>query len=109
MDMTANQSTSSFVGIRFNVEKDERKALVRVIEEILGCKAVFLFAPTMAYTIGGYHLDRKGTLGLVEGAEIVADDTRRLLDELSARGYTGEGAEEFFVIFGIFRPCPCQR
>jgi len=97
MNMTANQSTNQFVEIRFNVEKNERKALVRVIEEILGCKAVFLFAPTMAYTIGDYHLDRKGTLSLVEGADVGTGDVRRLLDELSERGYTGEGAEEFFA------------
>jgi len=101
-----NGITNQVMEIRFNVEKNERKALVRVIEEILGCKAVFLFAPTMAYTICGYHLDRKGTLSLVEGAEVAASDVRRLLGELSERGYAGEGAEEFLVSLASSDPAP---
>ena len=103
-----NGITNQVMEIRFNVEKNERKALVRVIEEILGCKAVFLFAPTMAYTIGDYHLDRKGTLSLVEGVEMAAGDVRRLLGEVSEQGYTGEGAEEFLVSLASSDPAPAD-
>jgi hypothetical protein len=76
----------------FNVTKEERKALVSAISEILGCEAIFQKAPSFAYKIGGYTVDRNGVLSF-ENEESALD----LLSELQARGFDFEGgSDEFF-------------
>jgi len=62
-----------------------RKALVQAISEILSEPAVYQGAPTFAYTIGCYSVDRNGTLVCPDnaGREVV----RHLTDNLSQRGY----------------------
>jgi hypothetical protein len=88
--------------IRFNLEKEARKTLVRVLSEITGEKAVYLGAPSFAYTIGEYAIDRYGTLSC--GG--LPDALPALLDELSARGYVydsdtgGESSPEEREILG---------
>jgi hypothetical protein len=67
---------------KFNVTKEERKALVKAISEITGHKAVYGFAPSFAFTIGGITVSRDGTLS--------GELTPELLDALAARGYVHE-------------------
>jgi hypothetical protein len=75
--------------IKFNHVKEERKALVNAIGEILGCKPVYQYAPSLAYVVGSYNIDRCGTLSF--GEQTNMEDAQRLLAELSARGFVGEG------------------
>jgi len=59
--------------IQFNVTGKERKALVKAISEVLNNPVDYLGAPSFNYLIGGYHIDKNGTLtgednpGLVSG------------------------------------------
>lgn len=62
-----------------------RKALVQAISEILGEPAVYQGAPTFAYTIGCYSVDRNGTLVCPDNAGREA--VWHLTDSLSQRGY----------------------
>jgi hypothetical protein len=75
--------------IKFYREKEERKALVKAIGEILGLEPVYKGAPSFGYVVGDYTIDRYGTLGFDMGSDEEA--VQRLLAELSARGFTGEG------------------
>ena len=52
---------------RFNVEKEERKALVRAISGITGTEAKYLGAPGFAFKVGFYTIGRSGTV-TVEGS-----------------------------------------
>ena len=76
--------------VKFYREKEERKALVTAIGEILGCKPVYQRAPSLAYTVGDYTIDRYGTLSF--DMQTDEEAVQRLLAELSTQGFKGEGA-----------------
>lgn len=48
--------------LHFNVKGDSRKAMVAAIEQELGYKAKYLGVPSCAYEVGGYRVERDGTL-----------------------------------------------
>ena len=72
---------------KFGIDKEERKALVKAISEITGQKAVYQGAPSFAFSVGAYTIDRDGTL-LCGDADGDAPDG--LLSELAARGFVFE-------------------
>ena len=75
--------------LNFNVTREERKTLVRAVSEITGREAVYLGAPSFAFTVGDYAIDRNGTLISNERAD--TEDVRRLLAGLTERGFVFEG------------------
>lgn len=77
--------------IRFNVMGVERKKMVTAISEVLNAPTKYLGAPTFAYKIGGYHIDKNGTL--TGGGAISEDANDRLIKELNQRGFVGEVAD----------------
>ena len=48
--------------LSYNVTGAERKALVGAISQALNAPTKYLGAPTFAYEVGGYHIDRNGTV-----------------------------------------------
>ena len=66
--------------IEFNVTGADRKNLVTTIGEILGVKPKYLGMPTAAYEVGGFTVDRDGT--------VTGDGLENLLDQLAANGIT---------------------
>ena len=75
--------------IKFNVAKDERKALVKAIAGITGHEAEYQGAPGFAFAVGGYTIDRYGAV--ICGENIGAEDVRLLLTGLTERGFVFEG------------------
>ena len=78
--------------IRFNVTGAERKKLVTAVNEILGEPMNYMGAPTFAYIVGEYTIDRNGRL--TGDGSISEDANDRLIRELnsgalSARSPTG--------------------
>jgi hypothetical protein len=71
--------------IHFNVTGTKRKSLVGAISQELNAPAQYLGAPTFAYEVGGYHIDKNGT---VEGA-----DNLDLEDVLHRQGFDVENRE----------------
>lgn len=76
------------VNIRFNVSGSERKALVGIISEISGQEISYKGAPTFAYAVGNYIVDKDGTLSYQD--DINGEEVERLLAALKERGYTTE-------------------
>jgi hypothetical protein len=76
---------------KFNVTKEERKELVGAAGEITGRKPVYRGAPSFAFTVGDYTIDRHGTL--IYGGDIGAEDVRLLLTGLAERGFEHEEIE----------------
>jgi len=74
--------------IRFNVTGAERKAFVTAVSEIAGWEAVYKKAPTFAYVVHNYTIDKNGTLTFDERVD--AEDARSLLAELAGRGFVSE-------------------
>ena len=48
--------------LNYNVTGQERKTLVGAISQELNAPTKYLGAPTFAYEVGGYHIDRNGTV-----------------------------------------------
>jgi len=77
--------------IRYNVEKEARKALVQAIGEIVGWAPVYKKAPGFEYVVHNYTIDRFGTL--IYDERVDEADARHLLAELAVRGFEREGFE----------------
>lgn len=69
----------------YNLTGAGRKALVQAISEILGQPAVYRGAPTFAYAIDCYSVDKNGTLTYPEGTD--PEKVRSLVVSLFERGY----------------------
>lgn len=75
--------------ITYNVEGKDRKELANAIGKLLGMEPIYRKAPTFAYDIGGYVVDKAGVLTTPEEAS--EDDAFRLVDGLFAEyGYRSE-------------------
>ena len=77
--------------IRYNRIGSERKALVRAIEEITECTAQYLGAPTFAYQVDYFTIEKDGTLEFDDRAD--SEKIENLLEQLAERGFEGTAAE----------------
>lgn len=77
--------------IRYNRIGSERKALVRTIEEITECTAQYLGAPTFAYQVDYFTIEKDGTLKFDDRAD--SEEIENLLEQLAERGFEGTAAE----------------
>ena len=73
----------------FNVTKEGRKALVKAVSEVTGEAAVYQGAPSFAYAVGGYVIDKDGTLIFNEQTSV--EEAWNLLTGLAERGFTFTG------------------
>ena len=74
---------------RFNVTGSERKRLVGTISEILHAPMKYLGAPGFGYEVGGYTVDKDGTVS--------GERSDALLDSLTERGFAFEADTEIAV------------
>ena len=77
--------------IRYNRIGSERKALVRAIEEITECTAQYLGAPTFAYQVDYFTIEKDGTLEFDDRAD--SEEIENLLEQLAERGFEGTAAQ----------------
>lgn len=83
------------MSIPYNLTGAARKALVQAISEILGKPAVYQGAPTFAYAIDFYSVDKNGTLSYPDNTS--TEDVRELVSRLRENGYTPENDNTFTV------------
>lgn len=69
--------------LNYNVTSQERKNLVGAISTALNAPTKYLGAPTFAYEVGGYHIDKSGT--------VTGDDNLALEDALHQQGFDVDG------------------
>ena len=74
----------------FNVSGDTRKKLVKLISSHLGVESRYLGAPSFAYSIGNYTVNKDGSLSWDEDDERTAG----LLEAIKADGFTAVEDEE---------------
>lgn len=68
--------------LKYNVIGSERKSLVGAISTVLDAPTNYLGAPTFAYEVGGYHIDKNGT--------VTGPDNLDLEDALHQQGFDAE-------------------
>lgn len=71
--------------INYNVTGADRKALVRAMVELLGEPPVYQGAPSFAYAVGGYRVDKDGVVSVPE--DTAPEDIRKLVDTLREKGF----------------------
>lgn len=71
------------MNIKFNIEKNQRKALAQKIGELTGSEVKYLGVPGCGYQIGAYTLDKEAVLH----GDALPDEIR---SELQKAGYTAE-------------------
>ena len=79
--------------IKYNVNGEGRKAMVKAIEKELGIKATYLKVPSCAYQIGGFKVGKSGELEYADG-EITGEASRVIDACILATGITPEGLPE---------------
>ncbi len=77
--------------INYNRTGAERKSLVAAIADITGAKAKYLGAPSFAYQVDYFTIDRNGIVSCNDMAD--GEQVDALLEELTQRGFTYESAE----------------
>ena len=78
--------------IRYNVTGDRRKALVAVMRDVLQDTTRYLGAPSFAFQVGGYTVDKNGTVTCPDGTGEVQIEL--LIRELAHDGFIGERINE---------------
>ena len=74
--------------IKFNVTGDRRKALVAVMRDTLQDTTRYLGAPSFAFQVGKYIVDKNGTVTCPDDAD--AAQIEMLIRELAHDGFIGE-------------------
>ena len=82
VEPAAEDVTPAIPEYRFNVTGDQRKALVVAVENFLGGEKVYKGAPSYAYAVGEFIIDRTGTL--------IGEATPDMLAALAEQGFTSE-------------------
>ena len=79
--------------IQFNVNGEDRKAMVKSIEDELGVKATYLGVPSCAYQIGSFKVGKLGELEFADGE--MTEEVSKVIDAcIRATGVTPEGLPE---------------
>ena len=74
--------------IKYNVTGDRRKALVAVMRDTLQDATRYLGAPSFAFQVGKYTVDKNGTVTCPDDADAAQIDT--LIRELAHDGFVGQ-------------------
>ena len=82
--------------INYNVTGAERKKLVQTIAEILECDSKYLGAPSFAYQIDYFTVDKNGILIFDDRAD--SDEVEQLIEALCERGFEAKASAEASVL-----------
>ena len=77
--------------VNYNIQKEERKAMVAVVSKVLGEKPVYSGAPTFSYKIGAFEITKDGNLCFDDALDEAT--VARVRTALREAGFTSEGGE----------------
>jgi len=80
-----NEKESKHMEIKFNIEKSERKTLMQKIAEMLKEDVHYLGAPTFAYEVAFFRMDKDGVLSFSDRSD--TELVEQVLDGLADAGY----------------------
>jgi len=78
--------------INYNVTGSERKRLVQAISEIMECDAKYKGAPTFAYEVDYFTIDKNGVLSFDNRAD--SEEIEKLIEGLAERGFEFDGYDK---------------
>ena len=77
--------------VNYNIQKEERKAMVGIIGKVLGEKPVYCGAPTFSYKIGAFEIMKDGSLCFDDAADEAT--VTRVRTALREAGFTSKDGE----------------
>lgn len=77
--------------IKFNVNGNGRKALVKALGEILEIKPKYMGPPTFAYEVDYFTIDKEGMVSFDDRAD--SEEIEKLIESLHDRGFEAQEAE----------------
>lgn len=77
--------------LKYNATGADRKRLVHLISEITGCDAKYLGAPTFAYEVDCFTIDKNGSVSFDDRAE--SEEIGQIIERLNEEGFTAGNAE----------------
>lgn len=77
--------------LKYNVTGADRKRLVNLIAEITGCDAKYFGAPTFAYEVDCFTIDKNGSVTFDDRAD--SEEIEQIIERLCEAGFTAEKAE----------------
>ena len=77
--------------VNYNIQKEERKAMVGIIGKVLGEKPVYCGAPTFSYKIGAFEITKDGSLCFDDATDEAM--VARVRTALREAGFTSEDGE----------------
>lgn len=77
--------------LKYNVTGADRKRLVNLIAEITGCDVKYLGAPTFAYEVDCFTIDKNGSVTFDDRAD--SEEIEQIIERLYEAGFTAEKAE----------------
>ena len=78
--------------VNYNIQKEERKAMVGIIGKVLGEKPVYCGAPTFSYKIGAFEIMKDGSLCFDDATDEAT--VARVRMALSEDGFMSEDGED---------------
>nr|WP_325191694.1 virulence protein [uncultured Selenomonas sp.] len=77
--------------VNYNIQKEERKAMVAVVGKVLNTKPVYCGAPSFSYKVGAFEITKDGSLCFDDGADEAT--VARVRTALREAGFTSEDGE----------------
>jgi len=82
--------------IQFHIDRNQRKTLAHRIAELTEQQAEYLAAPSFAYQIGGFTLNKDSVLTFSDDTDEKLTDF--LLNSLSKEGFAFDGPDDFLTV-----------
>ena len=77
--------------LRYNLTGSDRKRLVTAMAEATGCAAKYKGAPTFAYEVSYFTIDKNGTVSFDDRAD--SEEIERTIERLHEQGFEAESSD----------------
>ena len=78
--------------VNYNIQKEERKAMVAVVSKVLDTKPVYCGAPSFSYKVGAFEITKDGSLSFDDALDEAT--VARVRTALREEGFMSEGGED---------------
>ena len=78
--------------VNYNIQKEERKAMVAVVSKVLDTKSAYCGAPTFSYKIGAFEITKDGSLCFDDAIDEAT--VARVRTALREEGFMSEDGED---------------
>ena len=75
--------------VNYNIQKEERKAMVGIVGKVLDTKPVYCGAPSFSYKVGAFEITKDGSLCFDDAADEAT--VARVRTTLHEAGFMSEG------------------